>query len=138
MILEMFTIYDVKARVYQTPKFALNEAMAKRNFEIHLTEENTIFTKFPDDFQIFHIGSYDDDTGEIKQKKKPTYLYSVRDLITWRLNAESSMLHEDAKNNDKTEQDKNEPHKPGAKKSTKDKSHDGYNQIDPHIISKEK
>lgn len=61
-----YAIYDSKARVYTVPFFCQNDEVAGRNFASAVNDHNTQFGKYPEDFSLHCIGSYDDELGELK------------------------------------------------------------------------
>lgn len=67
MSLKIFTVYDLKACVYLRPVFAVNAGAALRDFggEVSGNEKSMLFAH-PEDFQLFEIGEFNDETGEIK------------------------------------------------------------------------
>jgi len=65
MINEMFTIYDGKAEAYLPPFFLHQIAMASRVFSDCINSKDHQFSKHPEDYTLFHIGSFDDNTAKI-------------------------------------------------------------------------
>lgn len=65
MIHQMFSIYDSKAYAFLPPFFLPTPEMAIRTFESCANEPGHMFCKHPFDFNLFHIGEFDDATGEI-------------------------------------------------------------------------
>lgn len=65
MVTKLYTIYDRKGEMHYPPIHAHNTPDALRKlFEIFSRAE-TIFAKFPEDFQIFEVGEYDDSTANL-------------------------------------------------------------------------
>ena len=65
MILQIYTIYDEKALCYSKPMMHTNEGVAVRDFRQAVNSPGTPFSAFPEDFVLFHVGTFDDNTGEI-------------------------------------------------------------------------
>ena len=65
MKLKVFSIYDSKTECFMNPWYARTTGEAVRSFEQSIIDPNTSFHKYPDDFTLFDIGSWDDETGEI-------------------------------------------------------------------------
>lgn len=65
MKLRMYAVYDRKATVFARPFCSPNDAMAKRSFEAAKLDSNTELSKFPQDFGLYLLGEFDDDSGEI-------------------------------------------------------------------------
>jgi len=53
-------VHDVKAEAYMPPFFAPTVGMAHRMFEDACKDENSQFSKHPEDFRLFEIGTWDD------------------------------------------------------------------------------
>lgn len=59
------SIFDLKARIYGRPFFARSEDDAVRSFYNALGDSSTgnQFYTNPEDFRLFHIGNFDENTG---------------------------------------------------------------------------
>lgn len=64
MILRMYTIYDRVGSTYCDIKLFNNEALAVRWFKNFKNE-----SKFGDDLDLYYLGDYDLNTGDIKAIK---------------------------------------------------------------------
>jgi hypothetical protein len=66
MILTIYSIHDSAANAYLPPFFMHNDGLAIRTFQdmVNSKEENNI-SKHPDQFTLFKLGEYDDNTGEL-------------------------------------------------------------------------
>jgi len=74
----IFCVLDSKANVFGTPFTQHNEAMALRSFQRAAIDPASDVSVFPDDFALFQLGEYEDDTGAI------TPLIPVRHICTAR------------------------------------------------------
>lgn len=68
MILFVVCIRDRAADVFGTPNFVTSLGSAIRGFadEVNRPAENNMLNKHPEDFDMFHLGSYDDSSAEFK------------------------------------------------------------------------
>lgn len=64
---KMFTVYDSKAQAYMMPFFMNSRGEALRAWQDLCNDEKTQFGKHPEDFTLFEIGEYDQETGKITQ-----------------------------------------------------------------------
>ena len=64
MILQAYVIFDSVAEIYHPPQFLQNDGVAQRNFLTLQKDENTQIGANPLDFAMYHIGEYNDQTGE--------------------------------------------------------------------------
>lgn len=65
MNLGVYSVFDRKAAVFARPFVAPNDAMAVRSFLAARQDPSTELAKFPEDFSLHRLGSFDDDTGEL-------------------------------------------------------------------------
>jgi len=61
----MFTVYDSKAEMYLRPFTMTSTGEAVRGFITTLNDSNTEFGKYPADFTLFEIGTFDPFTCDI-------------------------------------------------------------------------
>lgn len=77
---KIFTVYDVQAETFGQPFFMQSEGIALRSFhEAALNPESEI-SKYPDDYVLYAIGEYNDDTGHITPQE-PKRLQSAAAAI---------------------------------------------------------
>ena len=76
----IFTVRDSKAAAYLPPFFMFNEAMAIRAIQDAVNDEKHQFHLHPEDYHLFRIGVFDDDTGEITPEA-PTVVVGAMDLV---------------------------------------------------------
>lgn len=60
---QAFTVYDSKAEAYLRPFFEQSIGTACRAFQNACNNEESAFAKNPEDFTLFHLGSWDDETA---------------------------------------------------------------------------
>lgn len=65
MKLKAFSIYDVKSESYSPPFFQNTVGLAIRMFTEAANDPETRIAKYPTDFTIFEIGTFDDSSGTI-------------------------------------------------------------------------
>lgn len=63
MIVKAYSIFDVKADVFHAPFFTGTHGLAIRNFKDVANDKNSSIGKYPADFKLVCIGSYDDSRG---------------------------------------------------------------------------
>lgn len=67
--LKMFSVYDAKISMYMQPFFMVATGMALRGWETSVNDPQTNFHKYPSDFTLFEIGSFDESTGQVEMLK---------------------------------------------------------------------
>lgn len=65
-ILQAFAIHDVKANAFITPFFFPTKAMAVRVFAECINDPQHQFGRHPADYTLFHLGTFDTDSGTLK------------------------------------------------------------------------
>lgn len=63
---EMFTVYDSAAARFLPPFSAATIEVALRMFRAMVNREDHQFGKFPEDYTLFHIGTFYGESGEIQ------------------------------------------------------------------------
>lgn len=80
MELKMFSIRDSKGAIYNQPMFARSHGEAERAFQTEAQNTNSMINKFPEDFDLFFIGTYDDQTGKVDPLPTPQHIVKAADL----------------------------------------------------------
>lgn len=65
MILQICVVRDSAANCYAAPMFVPSIGIAVRSFgdEVKRVDANNQLNKHPEDFEMFHLGTYDDNTA---------------------------------------------------------------------------
>ena len=82
MIVEIFSIKDVKLDAFSSPFSSQGEVQAKRTFHELVEDDKTRIHRYPSDFALYKLGTMNDSSGEMISKVK--YLCSantVRDSV---------------------------------------------------------
>lgn len=64
-VIEVYAYYDTEGKIYDIPFFARTSLQAKRRMEIDIkaANEKTVIAMFPEKFELYFIGYYDQDQG---------------------------------------------------------------------------
>lgn len=73
----VFSIFDSKAEAYLQPFFSPNAGTATRALHQVVNDPSSNFCKFPADYTLFEIGSYNDATGDLDKLDVHTNLGNV-------------------------------------------------------------
>lgn len=79
---KIFTVYDVKAQANMTPFFMQSTGQAVRAFEDTVNDPKSAFNKHPEDYTLFEIGTFDDQTGTLENHKASISLGTALSMIT--------------------------------------------------------
>ncbi len=74
MVNGAYAIYDLKAKAYALPFFAINAAVALRQFGSLCNQPESSVSKYPEDYILFEIGEFDDVKGLLSGLDKPVSL----------------------------------------------------------------
>lgn len=66
MKLLSFSIFDVKADLYNTPFFFPTVAMALRAFADLANDPQSFVAKHPEDYKLVQVGTFDDSLGRLE------------------------------------------------------------------------
>ncbi|QXP45050.1 nonstructural protein [Microvirus mar16] len=72
MITKIYTIYDRKSGIYGNPFFSQNDACAERDFKAFCAMPQNSY--LAEDLELYDLGKFDSDTGEIVGWTKPEFL----------------------------------------------------------------
>jgi hypothetical protein len=76
---KVFTCYDSKTEAYLPPFIMSTSAEAIRAFETTSNDPNSNMCRYPDDFTLFEIGTWDDDKGTISMHEAKLSLGIARE-----------------------------------------------------------
>lgn len=80
MITQVFSVFDTKIGSFAQPFFSPTTASAMRAFVDAARDVQTTISKHPQDFHLYHLGSFDDETGAF-DPFKPVNLCSASGLL---------------------------------------------------------
>ena len=77
----MYTVRDSKAEAFFQPFFSPNEDTATRALAIEMAQPNSNLAANPQDYDLFHIGEFDDITGKCIALDTPDHIVSCIHLM---------------------------------------------------------
>lgn len=81
MQLKMYSVRDAKAEVYNAPFYKRSHGEAERDFTNAVRDEKNPNSKYPEDFDLFYLGDYDDQTGLVSPLNTPQHIAKAIDVI---------------------------------------------------------
>jgi len=81
MLQQIFTIYDSKIEAYLQPFFMPTKGAAIRAVTDTLASPDHIFAKHPEDYTLFHLGSYEDGKSTFEIRGTPQSLAVLSELV---------------------------------------------------------
>ena len=74
MIQKIYAIYDEKAEAYNAPFPLATDGLAQRSFEMACTNPATDLYKYPGDFKLYCIATWDDSKGSFENIVPAKYI----------------------------------------------------------------
>ena len=74
MILKAYTVRDSKSEAFMKPFFNTTHGEAERNFRTAVNDPQSTMSKFPEDFDLYYLGTYDDNTGLLEPRDTPEHM----------------------------------------------------------------
>lgn len=78
---KIFAMYDKKVSIYRWLHPADNIPDAIRNLQKIVTSQQGQITDYPEDYDLYHLGDFDEVTGKITVVNPPQYIISAINLI---------------------------------------------------------
>lgn len=82
MIVKMFAVYDAKAEAYFPPFYSQNAQSAIRDFSDKVNTPNHVWNRHPEDYTLFAVGEFDDQTCQITPLKAHSPLGKALEYVT--------------------------------------------------------
>ena len=79
MKLKIYAVKDVRTEAFLKPFFVQNFAVMERAIMDARNDENNTLSVHPEDYQVYELGEYDDNTGEISPVP-PKFLFNVNNV----------------------------------------------------------
>lgn len=81
MILKVYSVYDHQIESFARPFFMQSKGEAIRGWIQVVNDPGTQINKTPQDFILFELGEYDDQTGMFSQPKAPVPIAPALEYI---------------------------------------------------------
>ncbi|AXH78030.1 MAG: nonstructural protein [Microviridae sp.] len=81
MELKMFSIRDSKGEVFNPPFYKKTHGEAERDFQTLCKDEKSTVNQYPEDFDLYYIGTYDDNSGKIQSLDTPQHLVKAVNVL---------------------------------------------------------
>lgn len=70
----MFSIRDSKTGIFHYPFAKNTHGEAERDFRTTVKDEKTMLNKYPEDYDLYYLGEYDDQTGKVSSLDTPQHV----------------------------------------------------------------
>lgn len=78
----VFSVYDSKAKAYMQPFFFKTQGLAIRAFSSAVQQADHEFSKFAEDYTLFHLGEFDEASGVMTSLPTPAPVNKAVDFKT--------------------------------------------------------
>lgn len=76
-----FAVRDSKLGVFRPPFWTPHTGQALRSLQEAVNDHNTEVAKYPDDFQLFEVGEFDDETGLLYPHESPRQIATAAEYV---------------------------------------------------------
>lgn len=90
-MLHIYSVYDQKSEIWSNPMFMRANGEAVRAFMDAVRNPDTMISKYPEDYTLFQIGTFDEVTGVLMPVDNPVNLGNG---IAFKVSAPSAPLRE--------------------------------------------
>jgi hypothetical protein len=81
MIKNMYSILDTKSKTYGPVVFEVNHATVMRGITEELKNPQSTLAKYPEDFHLFYLGTFDDQTATFGLMEAPQNMCGLFELM---------------------------------------------------------
>jgi len=74
----MYSIYDNGVKVFHPPFYKPTKVQALRDFETLVNDQKSALHEYPEDFDLYYLGDYDDNTGKITTVASPEHIQKAK------------------------------------------------------------
>lgn len=81
MILKAYSIRDQKGEIFHPPFYKKTHGEAERDFTTLCSDDKSTVAMFPEDFDLYHVGEFDDNTGHFKALDTPQHIIKAVQVL---------------------------------------------------------
>ena len=81
MIWKMYSIRDAKAEIFKPPFFKSTHGEAERDYRTLCNDTQSLVNRYPEDFDLWFIGTYDDTSGKMESLATPQHIIKAVQCI---------------------------------------------------------
>lgn len=82
MQFKMYSIRDSKAEIFHPPFYKTTHGEAERAFQDLTKDDKSTLSKHPEDFDLYYVGIYDDNTGKIVSPDTPQHIIKAVQFVS--------------------------------------------------------
>ena len=81
MIYNVCAVRDAKAEAFGQPFYSQQRGIAVRSFADECSREDSNLKKHPEDYALFELGKFDEQTGELTSHPQPIQIALAMDYV---------------------------------------------------------
>lgn len=81
MIYKLFSVRDSKSEIFHSPWFFKTHGEAEREFRTVVNTEKSKLAQFPEDYDLYYVGEYDDNTGKFNPVDSPQHVIKAVNCV---------------------------------------------------------
>jgi len=81
MELKIYSVRDAKGEIFNTPFYKKTHGEAERSFKELTKDDKSYVSKYPEDYDLYYIGEYDQRTGQFIPQDTPQHIVKAVNLI---------------------------------------------------------
>nr|QJB20854.1 MAG: nonstructural protein [Microvirus sp.] len=86
MIHKLYSVRDSKAEYFEGIFPAKTHGEAERGFTTAVNDPKSTISKFPEDYDLYYLGEFDDHTGKISAKPSPEHIVKGINVVRQKSN----------------------------------------------------
>lgn len=71
---KVYSIRDAKGDFFGNPFFKRSHGEAERDFHLACNDEKSMLSKFPEDYDLYYLGEFEDKSGKFKPLDTPQHM----------------------------------------------------------------
>lgn len=79
--MKVLAVKDSKVGIFLRPVFAVHLAEAMRSFEDAVRQGDSVFSRHPNDYALYHLGEFDDTQGKFTMLDNPVEMMTARFVV---------------------------------------------------------
>lgn len=77
MKLQVYSVRDAKSEIYNMPFYGQTHGEAERSFVTVVNDPKSSINQFPEDYDLYHLGTYDQKTGILVPLQTPMHMHKA-------------------------------------------------------------
>ena len=78
---KVFSIRDTKSETFHSPFYAPTHGEAERTFRTAVNDEKTMLHKYPEDFDLYFVGEWDQNSGKMTTMDTPQHIVKAINVL---------------------------------------------------------